>query len=130
MLQSNEFLDQGNRLQQLLSSPHGLPTLHLQHKCQSESAHRGEEFLQEARRSLCSQVSGKGSWNVELPDWFFPGKDCRLRYPPRKLGVEELSILVSSVLPVWSDTFPPDPWHKFVFLSQSVEPIFMGFTKK
>lgn len=45
-----------------------------------------------------------------------------------------LANLVTFALPVWPEIFlapdpPPDPYPKFVFLSQSIEPIYMGFTK-
>lgn len=57
----------------------------------------------------------------------FKGRDEKTYFPPRRLE------LTCFALSVWLETVlapdpPPDPYHKFAS-SQSVEPIFMDFTR-
>ena len=54
--------------------------------------------------------------------------------PAQKAGAGVLSSLVTFALPVWPEIFlapdpPPDPIISLVFLGQSIEPTFTGFTK-
>lgn len=64
---------------------------------------------QEVQRSLCSQLTTKGTQKVNHKGLFLHEKEHNTCYPPRSLGVDTLISLVTFALSVWQRLPAPDP---------------------